>query len=149
MAKSGYSYSIYRDAKGVISGLVVFHGGQSSRWITEQDFDIFTTAILEELKMGRSSNLAEAFHRIFPQGVDKAKEELRSQWKRGKAMVGNNNPLGGIDLNAANLNLQIKRDGKGVPLPLAQQDMAQLVNIQGFVPIILEIKPAVASGAPP
>jgi len=50
---------------------------------------------------------------------------------------------GGIDLNSANLNLQIKRDGRGVPLPLSQQDMAQLSTIQGFVPVILEIKPAV------
>ncbi len=50
---------------------------------------------------------------------------------------------GGIDFNAANLDLQIKRDGQGVPLPLAQQDMAQLNRIQGFVPEIIEIKPVV------
>lgn len=51
-------------------------------------------------------------------------------------------PTGGIDLNAANLNLRIKRDGKGVALPLAQQDPAALANIRGFVPQILEITPA-------
>jgi len=51
--------------------------------------------------------------------------------------------LGGIDLNSANLDLQIKRDGRGVPLPLAQQDMAQLSHIQGFEPEILSIRPAV------
>jgi hypothetical protein len=50
-------------------------------------------------------------------------------------------PLGGIDMNSANLNLLIKRDGKGVPLPLSQQDMAQLSRVSGFVPDILEIKP--------
>jgi hypothetical protein len=50
---------------------------------------------------------------------------------------------GGIDFNSANLNLQIKRDGNGVPLPLAQQDMAQLSRIQGFEPEIIEIRPAV------
>ena len=50
---------------------------------------------------------------------------------------------GGIDFNSSNLNLQIKRDGRGVPLPLAQQDMAQLSAIQGFEPEILEIKPAI------
>jgi hypothetical protein len=49
---------------------------------------------------------------------------------------------GGIDLNADNLNLKIRRDGKGVPLPLAQQDWAQLNEIQGFLPTIIEIKPA-------
>jgi len=50
---------------------------------------------------------------------------------------------GGIDLNSANLAMVIKRDGKGVPLPIAQQDMAQLSAIQGFDPQIIEIRPAV------
>ena len=49
---------------------------------------------------------------------------------------------GGIDLNSANLNLHIKRDGNGMPLPLAQQDLAQLANIQGLDPVILSITPA-------
>ena len=48
---------------------------------------------------------------------------------------------GGIDLNSANLAMVIKRDGKGVPLPLAQQDMAQLGRIDGFQATIIEIKP--------
>ena len=48
---------------------------------------------------------------------------------------------GGIDLNSANLDLQIKRDGKGVPLPLAQQDMEKLWQIDGFVPVIINIVP--------
>ena len=49
--------------------------------------------------------------------------------------------VGGIDLNSSHLNLQIKRDGHGVPLPLIQQDMDQLSRIQGFVPYIIEIRP--------
>jgi len=53
---------------------------------------------------------------------------------------------GGIDLNSANLAMIIKRDGKGVPLPLAQQDMAQLSRLGGFIPEIIEIRPA--SGLP-
>lgn len=53
-------------------------------------------------------------------------------------------PYGGIDMNAAHLDMQIKRDGKGVPLPLAQQDFAQLDKIEGFVPTILEIRPALS-----
>jgi len=51
---------------------------------------------------------------------------------------------GGIDMNSANLAMMIiKRDGKGVPLPLSQQDMAQLNHIQGFDPEILKIIPVV------
>ena len=51
---------------------------------------------------------------------------------------------GGIDFNAANLNLQIKRDGKGVPLPISQQNLEN-IRIDGLVPVILEIKPAMNS----
>ncbi|MBF0511588.1 MAG: hypothetical protein HQL13_04575, partial [Candidatus Omnitrophica bacterium] len=50
---------------------------------------------------------------------------------------------GGIDLNSANLNLLIKRDGKGVPLPIDKQDMEQLKGIRGFVPVILGIRPVI------
>ncbi len=49
---------------------------------------------------------------------------------------------GGIDFNSANLDLYIKRNGAGIPLPLVQQDMAQLANIQDFTPEILSITSA-------
>ena len=48
---------------------------------------------------------------------------------------------GGIDLTAANLNLEIKRDGLGIALPLIQQDMQLLNRIEGFEPYIIEILP--------
>ena len=51
-------------------------------------------------------------------------------------------PYGGIDLNSANFDFQIKRDGAGVPLPLVRQDMEQIMKIEGFTPVIIEIKPA-------
>ena len=47
---------------------------------------------------------------------------------------------GGIDLNSANLNLQIKRDGKGVPLPIDQQNLDN-IHIDGLIPVLLGIKP--------
>lgn len=56
--------------------------------------------------------------------------------------TGTEKDLGGIDFNSANLAMLIKRDGKGVVLPLAQQDLAQLSNIEGLEPEILSIKPA-------
>jgi hypothetical protein len=51
---------------------------------------------------------------------------------------------GGIDFNAAHLNLQIKRDGKGVPLPISQQNLEN-IHIDGLIPVILDIKPAMSS----
>ncbi|HPN88489.1 MAG TPA: hypothetical protein PLH56_04045, partial [Candidatus Omnitrophota bacterium] len=58
------------------------------------------------------------------------------------AMIGKETPVGGIDFNAANLNMQIKRDGNGMVLPLDQQDLEN-IRIDGLIPIILDIKPAV------
>ncbi len=51
---------------------------------------------------------------------------------------------GGIDMNASNMDMLIKRDGRGVVLPLSQQDLSALENIEGFVPRIIEIRPAVS-----
>ncbi len=62
---------------------------------------------------------------------------------KDRAMKGEDN-LGGIDMNAANLNMNIKRDGNGVPLPVSQQDLGN-IHIDGLVPVILEIRPASAS----
>jgi len=82
--------------------------------------------------------------------AEKSKAEINAMEARNssnespdKAQTASLLAKGGIDFNAVNLNLQIKRDGRGVPLPLARQDMAQLSNIQGFEPQIIEIQPAV------
>ncbi len=61
----------------------------------------------------------------------------------GMAPAVSSEDLGGINFNSSNLNLIIRRDGRGVPLPMALQDMTRLNNIQGFIPEIIEIRPAV------
>ena len=48
--------------------------------------------------------------------------------------------VGGIDFNPAALDLQIKRDGNGVPLPLPQQPVGDM-RIDGFLPVIINITP--------
>jgi hypothetical protein len=48
--------------------------------------------------------------------------------------------VGGINFDPTNMNLQIKRDGQGVPLPLPQQNLEQ-INVQGFFPVIINIQP--------
>ncbi|MBF0489377.1 MAG: hypothetical protein HQL15_02000 [Candidatus Omnitrophica bacterium] len=60
---------------------------------------------------------------------------------KDKALISNEEHLGGIDFNAANLNLQIKRDGKGVPLPISQQNLEN-IKLDGLIPVILDIKSA-------
>ncbi|NTV29614.1 MAG: hypothetical protein HGA80_05995 [Candidatus Omnitrophica bacterium] len=48
---------------------------------------------------------------------------------------------GGIDFAQSNLDMQIKRDGNGVVLPVSQQDLEN-IHIDGLVPVILDIRPA-------
>ncbi|GEM_PF-6306142 len=60
--------------------------------------------------------------------------------KSGDEIQATNNAPGGIDFNPALLDLQIKRDGNGVPLPLPQQPI-ETMRIDGFVPIIINITP--------
>ena len=50
---------------------------------------------------------------------------------------------GGINLNSASLDMQIRRDGNGVPLPVSQQNLDN-IKIDGLVPVILDIKPALS-----
>ena len=48
--------------------------------------------------------------------------------------------VGGIDLDARKLALQIRRGSKSVSFSADQQDLSQ-INIQGFMPIIYRIEP--------
>ncbi len=76
---------------------------------------------------------ADQLDRAIDQGQDQA----------GAAVE---NP-GGIDLNEKHLDMEIKRDGDGIPLPVEAQDPA-LFNLQGLAPIILEIAPVTPSQMP-
>jgi len=81
---------------------------------------------------------------VHPINMRELKDKIDA-WKNDKASLSNPadaSSYGGIDMNAGNLAMVIKRDGKGVPLPLDRQDMALLGNIEGLEPIILSIKPA-------
>ncbi len=48
---------------------------------------------------------------------------------------------GGINFDPALLSLQIKRDGQGIPLPIAQQPVA-IIKIDGLKPEVIKMTPA-------
>jgi len=48
-------------------------------------------------------------------------------------------PLGGIDFNAGLMNLDVQRDGSGIPLPIGQQPFNAL-EINGFIPVIINVQ---------
>ncbi len=55
--------------------------------------------------------------------------------------------VGGINFDPTLLHLQIKRDGRGVPLPLPQQNIEN-INIEGLFPVIINIQPVNAQTLP-
>jgi len=58
------------------------------------------------------------------------------------AVFASSSPLGGINLNPALMDLQIKRDGNGVPLPFHLQPV-EIMDIDGFIPVIINVTPVV------
>ena len=98
------------------------------------------------------NNLATAFDEQAEQidRGEKGEVEASNVWaietervvsQTDKAMLlSDNNDVGGIDLNTANLDLQIKRDGNGVPFPVHLQDIKN-INIEGLTPVIINIIP--------
>jgi hypothetical protein len=130
-AKDGFFYKKVKvnDRVYYITGLIHAYYDHGS-WQSYKDRDSWAKFMRVEqfASQERISHLIEEGRNI----IDPAMNNSNADATRG-----------GIDFNSANLDLQIKRDGHGVPLPLAQQDMAQLSRIQGFEPEIIEIKPAV------
>ena len=57
-----------------------------------------------------------------------------------EARAPSDDDVGGIDLNPVMLDLQIKRDENGVPLPLPQQPIGDM-KIDGFYPVIINVTP--------
>ncbi|VAX37685.1 hypothetical protein MNBD_UNCLBAC01-289 [hydrothermal vent metagenome] len=48
--------------------------------------------------------------------------------------------VGGINFNANLIDLQIKRDGNGIPLPINQQVIGE-IKIDGFIPVMINVIP--------
>ncbi len=99
--------------------------------------------IIDSLIWKKQFDLAENLARTFqfaPESAESILRKIKAAREKNSAMIQEN--VGGIDFNSKNLHLQIKRDGRGVPLPLSQQNMAQLSNIEGFIPTVEDIQPA-------
>lgn len=95
------------------------------------------------LQKGDVLGLSEAFVNTVDQEVSR----LAASSGVVKAKIAPLTPVGGIDFDPTNMNLQIKRNGKGVPLPLPQQNLQQ-INIEGLFPVIINIVPVNAQTLP-
>lgn len=92
----------------------------------------FKTAIVEY------ANANPAFSALATQEGMKSLNQLNDNQIR---------QVGGIDLSAERMDLKIKRDGKGVVLPVADQDLENL-RIDGLTPVLLNVAPATPASVP-
>ena len=87
---------------------------------------------LEELREQASSLTDENYEQRTRAIMEKNKVKAFSQ----------STAPGGIDFNPSFLDMTIKRDGSGAPLPLPQQPV-EIMEIKGLVPVIINIAPVV------
>jgi len=72
--------------------------------------------------------------------MEKYRQRLGLDARQGSSPLRLPRPIGGIDLNPDWLDLQVRRDVLGRPLPLTQQSLKEM-RIQGFLPVIVNITP--------
>jgi hypothetical protein len=82
-------------------------------------------------------DLAQRFFDITP--VDESSTKT-SKITTDKASLDKPDKVGGINLNPSMLDLQIRRDGQGIPLPISQQPIGNM-QIDGFIPVIINVTP--------
>ena len=136
-------------------------GYRSSKVPSELSFiksiDSFAKTIgvndLEKISINRGSiKEQKAIYKRFASGLKHLADSISSDNAMVNKIPGDQqleirdekvlNP-GGIDLNPAMMNLQIKRDKNWVPLPISQQQIEN-INVEGFFPVIINITPVIS-----
>ncbi|MBI5025043.1 MAG: glucose-6-phosphate isomerase [Candidatus Omnitrophica bacterium] len=147
-----YQIKIQKDGGFITSGLAVVAAVEKDRIIV--DFDMsrnvtdaavtknFISQIIKDYpsKAVYFNPAGRSWDRLYATKLDF--EDVRMPDGRELLLLGvsGQEEKGGIDLNPALLDLQIRRDGNGIPLPLLQQPIEHM-RIEGFIPVIINITP--------
>ena len=134
---------------GYVPALTTFAQDEIVRGTKEPAKDLFLQARTQEhvsflptVRLNENNELVvNEVSAVLENGYQVAAVKISSE--SAPAAVGDEKAMGngGIDLNSANLDMQIKRDGQGMVLPVDQQDLDN-IKIDGLVPVILNIQPA-------
>jgi len=119
-----------------ISRLVIWYDGKESEtWGLSRD--VFGKVMINPRLPGGTPS-------ALRQGNDSAMNTPGSQGDGLNDDQPEKKAPGGINMDPSNLELQIKRDANGMPLPVNQQNLEN-IKIEGLVPLILNIKPVIST----
>jgi|GEM_PF-1418281 len=150
---NGFEYTEVRSMGVVIGNVRIIKNGTNGvgfaskvlswfyRWIGQTD-----TKVQEETVL-TAEMVKDIVNRIYVYETAVGSDELEVKdipLDDNTTKFQDQNLRGGIDFAQSNLDMQIKRDGAGIPLPISLQNLDN-IRIDGLVPVILEIKPAVGA----
>jgi hypothetical protein len=102
----------------------------------------------EQYVYGKKIDAGRRVFRFTPYGT-KEKTGPDNDWHRAlmnmdktgeNEKAGSKEEVGGIDFNPSRMDLRIRRDASGVPLPVELQDLPN-IHIDGLYPVIINITP--------
>lgn len=122
--------------------LVKANGGRRFNSFVEAAKDFLSIAIRLRFNLAekRLYDIYELDQENVTNTISEQMELIELTGSEDKAMLVDNENVGGIDLNPILLDLQIIRDDNGIPLSIENQPIFDM-NIQGFLPIIIEVTP--------
>jgi hypothetical protein len=124
--------SEYNKIEEIFSDL--FTSLRPDRRVTQEALELSITA-REEF-----DDFIVEFKQLFPEFEDLTFDDPPAGSTSSPITQDEIDQVGGIDFNPALLDLQIKRDGNGVPLPMHLQP-AEVMRIEGLVPVIINVTP--------
>lgn len=121
-------------------------GRASPSWMDDRDAFIEDTGERVSVQ-GTEYSVYELARGLYGEAIERAVlesqgtvlDEIKPYLNVADSAMQADNP-GGIDMNADHLELSIKRDGQGVPLPASLQNWSN-IRFSGLEPVIISIEP--------
>jgi len=104
--------------------------------------DVTIYLLLKALEHG-GVDVSELVESLGVESVDDLLQDIQFNEEGANKIV--SSPIGGIDLNPNEINMQLRKEGKGVVMPVfLPEQVYQLQNTIGFLPVIINIAPVLS-----
>ncbi|MBF0483999.1 MAG: hypothetical protein HQL25_04770 [Candidatus Omnitrophica bacterium] len=107
-----------------------------SATVNDEDLDQYIVSELNKATILKNFGFNNRAWIFRPKILDSSRALQSNNPKPDQAQLRN----GGIDLDSAMMNMQIRRDGNGVPLPFSQEELKRFENLEGLNAVIIHIE---------